>query len=224
MSDRVSAITPRTTIDRQALARFMIRYNFALKEIGTRIDILKEEFESIHEYSPIEHVNRRIKTPESILRKVRRRGYRPTLEVIRERIKDIAGVRISCSFVSDIYRVASMLIQQPDIDVVDYEDYIETPKGSGYRSLHLVLLVPVYLSDRVERVPVEVQLRTIAMDFWASLEHKIYYKYNRDVPEHLLEGLLDAATDIERLDRKMEDIHKEMREFRIVAHEDIDLE
>ncbi len=202
----------------------MIRYNFALKEIGTRIDILKEEFESIHEYSPIEHVNRRIKTPESILRKVRRRGYQPTLEVIRERIKDIAGVRISCSFVSDIYRVASMLIQQPDIDVVDYEDYIETPKGSGYRSLHLVLLVPVYLSDRVERVPVEVQLRTIAMDFWASLEHKIYYKYNRDVPEHLLEGLLDAATDIERLDRKMEDIHKEMREFRIVAHEDIDLE
>lgn len=201
--------------ERIALERFIARCGFALKEIGTRIDILREEFEAIHQYSPIEHVRRRLKTTESIERKIRRRGSAPTLDAIRKEIRDIAGIRITCSFASDIYRVASMLVQQPDLVVLEQKDYIEEPKASGYRSLHLIIEVPVYLSDRIDRVPVEIQLRTIAMDFWASLEHKIYYKYDGAVPQRLKDDLLDAAGDIDRVDRKMERIHREMRNVKI---------
>lgn len=200
---------------REALLRLRNRYRFALQEISTRIDILKQEFESMHEYSPIEHVSERVKSLDSILRKAQRRGLPPTIEAIRESVRDIAGIRVSCSFMKDIYRVAGMLVQQDDLEVVEYKDYIERPKSSGYRSLHLIVLVPVHLSDRVERVYVEVQLRTVAMDFWASLEHKIYYKYDHDVPEHLLEQLRSAAEDIDRLDRRMEHIHGQMQEQKL---------
>ncbi len=195
---------------KKMLSRFLIRYTFALQEVSTRIDILKQEFQTIHEYSPIEHVKQRIKTPESIMQKVKRRGYDWTIPSIRENIRDIAGIRVSCSFISDIYRVAGMLVQQPDITVVEFKDYIEQPKPNGYQSLHLTVLMPVYLSDRVESVYVEIQLRTVAMDFWASLEHKIYYKYNKEVPQHLRDELHEVAVDIDRLDKKMERIHKEM--------------
>ncbi|TVQ25365.1 MAG: GTP pyrophosphokinase family protein [Spirochaetaceae bacterium] len=217
MSDeaQLPVAVERMNTDRQSVRRFLIRYEFALKTIQTRIEILKSEFEAVHEYNPIEHINHRLKTPESIQRKAHRRGCDMTFEAIEKHIRDIAGLRVTCSFVADIYRVASMLVQQPDIEVELYKDYIEEPKPSGYRSLHLILLVPVYLSNCVVRMPVEVQLRTIAMDFWASLEHKIYYKYRRDVPQRLRDGLLDAARDIERLDQKMEAIHREMRDLKI---------
>lgn len=205
------------TATRQALTRFMNGYRFALQEMSTRIDILKQEFQSMHEYSPIEHVKERIKTPDSILQKARRRGISLSMESIRAEIRDIAGIRISCSFVNDIYRVASMLVQQDDLEVVKYKDYIEQPKPGGYRSLHLVVSVPVHLSDRVDSVFVEVQLRTVAMDFWASLEHKIHYKYDQDVPEYLLEDLRSTAEDIDRLDRRMERIHREMQDQRITS-------
>lgn len=205
----------RLEIERETLNRFMIRYDFARKEVRTRMEILQQEFESIHEYSPIEHISHRLKTPDSILRKAHRRGCALSLESIEQNIRDIAGIRVTCSFVSDLYRVASMLVQQSDISVEKYKDYIEQPKPSGYRSLHLIVLIPVYLSDRVIRMPVEIQLRTIAMDFWASLEHKIYYKYNREVPQRLRDELHDAASDVEKLDRKMESIHREMRDLKI---------
>lgn len=151
--------------DTQGLTRFMNRYAFALKEIATRIEILKLDFESTHEYSPIEHVAQRLKSPESILRKTHERGCSHDLNSISEHIRDIAGIRVSCSFVSDIYRIAGMLMQQEGLVVVEYKDYIEEPKPSGYRSLHMIITVPVHLSDRVDRVYVEVQIRTIAMDF-----------------------------------------------------------
>ncbi|TVR68601.1 MAG: GTP pyrophosphokinase family protein [Spirochaetaceae bacterium] len=198
------------------LDRFMLRYELALQEIGARIEILRREFASVHEYNPIEHVSQRRKTPESIIRKAHRRGCELSLDSIGTNIRDIAGIRVTCSFSSDIYRVASMLVQQPDLEVTEYKDYIESPKPSGYRSLHLIIIVPVYLSDRVDRVPVELQLRTIAMDFWASLEHKIHYKYSGDVPRKLRDELLEAAEDIDRLDRKMERIHREMRDVKIL--------
>ncbi|MFP4066554.1 MAG: GTP pyrophosphokinase family protein [Spirochaetaceae bacterium] len=200
---------------REALFRLRNRYRFALQEISTRIDILRQEFESMHEYSPIEHVSERVKSLDSILRKSQRRALPPTIEAIRESVRDIAGIRVSCSFMNDIYRVAGMLVQQTDLEVVEYKDYIEHPKQSGYRSLHLTVLVPVHLSDRVERVYVEVQLRTVAMDFWASLEHKIYYKYDHEVPEHLLEELRSAAEDVDRLDRRMERIHGQIQERKL---------
>lgn len=221
MSDttQLPVAVERMNEDRGSIRRFMIRYEFALKTIQTRIEILQQEFEAVNEYNPIEHISHRLKSPESIHRKAHRRGYAMTFESIEAHIRDIAGLRVTCSFTADIYRVASMLIQQSDIEVEEFKDYIEDPKPSGYRSLHLILRVPVYLSNCVLHIPVEVQLRTIAMDFWASLEHKIYYKYQREVPQRLRDGLSEAARDIERLDQKMEAIHREMRDLKMADTE-----
>lgn len=194
--------------------RFMMSYKFAMDEVKTKIDILNQEFNYTHEYNPIEHVKTRLKTPESILKKVYRKGYELSLSSIKENIHDIAGIRIICSFVSDIYKISEMLAKQEDIQVIMCKDYIKKPKPNGYRSLHLVVKVPVFMSDRVENVSVEIQIRTIAMDFWASLEHKIYYKYDRDVPEDLISQLKEAAESAAELDRKMENIHKQVLEFK----------
>lgn len=199
---------------RNQLTRFMLSYKFGLEEVTTKIDILKQEYELIHDYNPIEHVKSRLKTPESILKKIQRRGYDWSMESIRENIRDIAGIRINCSFKSDIYQVSGMLQQQQDITVVEYKDYIEHPKPNGYQTLHMIVQVPVFMSDRREDVYVEVQIRTIAMDFWASLEHKIYYKYDKVVPQHLKDGLKEAADTVARLDTKMEEIHREMNQVK----------
>ncbi|WP_078596052.1 GTP pyrophosphokinase [Evansella clarkii] len=201
------------------LTRFMMTYKFALDELNTKIDILKQEFHFVHDYNPIEHVSSRIKTPESILKKVQKKGYELNLKSIKENIQDIAGVRITCSFISDIYELSNMLSKQQDIKVLEAKDYISNPKTNGYRSLHMILEVPVFMSDRVENVCVEVQIRTIAMDFWASLEHKIYYKYNRTVPKRLVRELTEAAESAAQLDRKMERIHKEMNELKEAVDE-----
>ncbi|WP_088034391.1 GTP pyrophosphokinase family protein [Evansella clarkii] len=201
------------------LTRFMMTYKFALDELNTKIDILKQEFHFVHDYNPIEHVSSRIKTPESILKKVQKKGYELNLKSIKENIQDIAGVRITCSFISDIYELSNMLSKQQDIKVLETKDYISNPKTNGYRSLHLILEVPVFMSDREEHVCVEVQIRTIAMDFWTSLEHKIYYKYNRTVPKRLVRELTEAAESAAQLDRKMERIHKEMNELKEAVDE-----
>lgn len=196
------------------LTRFMMSYKFALDEVYTKIDILKQEFSYIHEYNPIEHVKSRIKSPESIVKKMYKRGYPMTTASIKENIFDIAGIRITCSFISDIYEISSMLQRQKDVKVLEYKDYIKSPKPNGYQSLHLIIQVPVFMSDREEHVCVEVQIRTIAMDFWASLEHKIYYKYNKEVPRRLLDELKEAAESATLLDQKMQKIHNEMKEFK----------
>ena len=192
-------------------ARFMLNYQFAIDEIMTKINILTTEFEHLHEYSPIEHVNARLKSPESILEKARRRGIEMTFESIRENVLDIAGVRVVCSFISDAYWVAKMLATQSDITVVQVKDYIENPKPNGYKSLHLIVRVPIFLSESVEHMNVELQIRTVAMDFWASLEHKIYYKFDQEVPASLLTELAEAADVANKLDAKMERLHNEVR-------------
>ncbi|MBO0961085.1 GTP pyrophosphokinase family protein [Neobacillus sp. MM2021_6] len=201
------------------LTRFMMAYKFALDEINTKINILKDEFNYIHDYNPIEHVKSRLKSPESILKKVYRKGYDLSLASIKENVKDIAGIRITCSFISDIYEMAKMISNQKDVRVVDYKDYIQNPKPNGYQSLHLILEIPIFMSDREELTYVEVQIRTIAMDFWASLEHKIYYKYNKEVPNHMIEELKDAAVMAAQLDRKMERLHKEIAVIKQADHE-----
>ncbi|MDY0409688.1 GTP pyrophosphokinase family protein [Virgibacillus soli] len=198
------------------LVRFMMSYKFALAEVNTKIDILKQEFQYIHEYNPIEHVSSRVKSPDSILKKVKRKGYEFTLDSIKENIRDIAGIRITCSFIPDIYEVSKMLSNQKDIKVVEVKDYIEHPKPNGYRSLHLIIQIPIFLSDRVENIYVEVQIRTIAMDFWASLEHKIYYKYNKEVPESIRMELKEAAEASTQLDLKMENINEKVRKIKKV--------
>lgn len=199
---------------RVELTRFMMAYKFALDEVNTKINILKDEFNYIHDYNPIEHVNSRVKSPESLFKKIQRKNLDLSLESIRENIKDIAGVRITCSFVTDIYKISEMLQKQKDVKVIDYKDYISNPKPNGYRSLHLIIEIPIFMSDREELVPVEIQIRTIAMDFWASLEHKIFYKYNKDVPKALVMELKDAATSAAELDLKMERLNKEIGVFK----------
>lgn len=196
---------------RTEMKRFMLMYKFALSELETKIEILQEEFQIIHDYSPIEHTKSRLKSPESILKKIQRKDMNISLTNIRENVKDIAGMRITCSFISDIYQILDMLQNQSDITVVEIKDYIKDPKENGYQSLHLLIKIPVFMSDRTELVPVEVQIRTIAMDFWASLEHKIFYKYDQFVPEHLLEELKEAADSAAALDQKMERLHNEVK-------------
>ena len=151
-------------------------YNSALKQIGTKLEILNDEFQHVHRYNPIEHIKSRIKSSESIVKRLRRNGYESTIENMVEHVNDIAGIRVICSFASDIYRLAEIISNQNDIKVLSIKDYIKNPKPSGYRSYHMLVTVPIYLSDHIVQAKVEIQIRTVAMDFWASLEHRIYYK------------------------------------------------
>jgi putative GTP pyrophosphokinase len=205
---------------RTEFSRFMMLYQFGIAELMTKVNILKDEFTHINQYSPIEHVASRVKTPESIMRKAERLGIPITIDDISKNIFDIAGVRITCSFISDTYRIAEMLTSQSDLRVIEREDYIANPKPNGYKSLHLIVEVPVFMSDSVRHVPIELQIRTIAMDFWASLEHKIYYKYNRDVPAELLDELTEAAAAAHRLDVKMERLNDEFAKIKALPHAD----
>jgi len=196
---------------REGLVRFLMPYKFAIDEVVTKLNILQQEFTQTGEYNPIEHVSSRLKDPDSIIEKMQRRGVPLDTDLVRETITDIAGVRVVCSFVSDVYRVFDLLTAHADVTIYQVKDYIKDPKPNGYRSLHLLLEVPVYLSSGPVQTIVEVQIRTIAMEFWASLEHKIYYKFDREVPGHLLQGLSDAAAQADQLDATMERLHKEIR-------------
>lgn len=189
------------------LSRFLLVYKFAIEEVMTKLRILGEEFDFIHRHDPIEHVTSRVKRPEAIKDKLRRRGLELDLDVIAEHLDDVAGIRVVCPFVSDVYRVAQMLTRQNDVELLLRKDYIDAPKANGYRSLHLILRIPVFLSDRVEHVKVEVQLRTIAMDFWATLEHKLCYKYDDQVPADFAEELASTATIAAQLDARMQALH-----------------
>jgi putative GTP pyrophosphokinase len=193
------------------LANFMMVYKFGLDEIRTKITILKEELSYRSAGSPIEHISPRLKTPASITAKAKRIDCPLVFDDLRERMRDIAGIRIICGFISDVYTVAEMLTRQPDVHLLQIKDYVAGPKSNGYRSLHLIVEIPVFLSDRVAAVPIEVQLRTVAMDFWASLEHKISYKYDHDVPAHLHDELAAAAQDAMRLDQRMELLYRDIR-------------
>ncbi|GAA1853760.1 GTP pyrophosphokinase family protein [Microbacterium koreense] len=195
---------------RDDLQRFILEYRFGLREVETKIAILREEFQHAHAYNPIEHVTSRVKTPDSIVDKVTRKAIAPDFDSIRENITDIAGVRVTCSFVHDAYRLFDLLTQQDDVELRLVKDYIADPKPNGYKSLHAIVDVPVFLSTGRVTVPVEIQFRTIAMDFWASLEHKIYYKYDSQVPTALLDELKDAADTAAELDVKMERLHREL--------------
>lgn len=192
------------------LHRLMMVYEFGMEEILTKINILRNEFRLAHDYNPIEHVSSRLKSMHSLVKKAQRKRIPLEYESLRQSMFDIAGVRLTCSFVSDIYRMRRLILAQTDLTLLDERDYIANPKPNGYKSLHLILQVPVFLAEGVEYVPVEVQLRTVAMDFWASLEHKIYYKYEKEVPRHLTDALKLAADVAASLDTSMERIHLEV--------------
>mgnify|MGYP000379213933 FL=1 len=194
----------------------LIVYNAALKQIQTKMEILNDEFQHVHQYNPIEHIKARIKTSESIVKKLKRYGYESTIENMVKYVNDIAGIRIICSFTSDIYRIADMIENQRDIKVESVKDYITYPKASGYKSYHMIVTVPVYLSDRIVDTKVEIQIRTVAMDFWASLEHKMHYKFEGDAPEHIKNELIECARMVSDLDARMLSLNEEILELAAV--------
>ncbi|WP_462417524.1 GTP pyrophosphokinase [Kytococcus sp. Marseille-QA3725] len=192
------------------LSAFRLRYKFALDEVLTKIDILREEAEAKGQRGPIEHVKHRVKSFDSILHKMNRLGCGPDLDVVAEEIRDIAGVRVTCLYIEDTFRLAEMLMGQPDLEVLATKDYISHPKPNGYRSLHLIVSVPVFLAEQTLDVPVEIQIRTIAMDFWASVEHEIRYKFQDAVPAEVEETLQGSASTAWELDRQMSALRQAM--------------
>lgn len=181
-------------------------YDAAIREIRTRLEILDREFSIHYAYNPIHHIDSRLKSPRSIVEKLQRKGFPISIESAEEHLQDIAGVRIICNYLDDIYQISNMLIRQPDLELVCQKDYIKNPKPNGYRSLHIVLRIPVYLSSHTELVPVEIQIRTIAMDFWASLEHQLHYKSDAEVTAALSLRLKRCADQSAALDLEMQQI------------------
>lgn len=191
--------------------QIMMIYESAIKQIETKLDILNKENKVSRKRNPIETVKTRIKSPDSIAKKLEKKNLPVTFESMMVNLNDIAGVRVICPYISDIYSVRDMLLKQPDITLIQQNDYIEEPKESGYRSLHLVIEIPVYLSKTAHNVRVEIQLRTIAMDFWASLEHELHYKNDSIVPDSIRRELFRVAETIAMTDREMEEIALELQ-------------
>lgn len=185
--------------------RLMSYYKCAIMEVETKFRVLDEQFSSRHERNPIDTIKTRLKSPESILEKLTRRGYEKTLASVERNLADVAGVRVICSFKDDVYMLADSLLKQDDVKLVTAKDYIKDPKPNGYRSLHLIVETPIFLQDEKRMMKVEVQLRTIAMEFWANLEHKLRYKKN--LPEELAAAtakrLYSCAEASARLDEEM---------------------
>lgn len=200
--------------DENPWGKIMMVYEAGLKEINTKIEILNNEFKLTHQYNPIEHVSSRIKAPQSIIKKLRHNGRDLTIENVLKYINDVAGIRIICSFTSDIFRIADLISGQSDVEVLKIKDYITTPKKNGYMSYHMIVSVPVFLSNRVINTKVEIQIRTIAMDFWASLEHKMYYKFEGNSPEYIRRELKECADIVGFLDRKMLAINEEIQAYK----------
>ena len=196
--------------------RTLLLYDSVLREINTKLEILNNEFKQTHQYNPIEHITSRIKSPESIARKIRKKNLELTVENIVKYVNDVAGVRIICSFTSDIYKIASAISNQDDVTVLRVKDYIATPKPNGYTSYHMIVSIPIFLTNDVIDTKVEIQIRTIAMDFWASLEHKIYYKFEGKAPAGIKDELKECANIISFLDEKMLSINESVKHY----HED----
>lgn len=189
---------------------YMIMYQAALRTVCTKLDILNDEFMSIHKRNPIAHITSRIKTPYKILDKLRRKDFEVSVDSMWNNLFDIAGVRIICAFLEDIYLIAELLKAQGDVVLIKELDYIQSPKANGYRSYHMIIAVPVFLSDRKEMVNVEVQIRSIAMDFWATLEHDLYYKKGTKAPMEIVEALTECAESIAMIDTRMQHIKKQV--------------
>ena len=183
-------------------------YNSAIKEVSTKLEILNDEFKASYDHNPIRHMENRLKSPQSIILKLKRNGLELSAHSACENLNDIAGIRVVCCYIDDIYKIAELLLKQKDITLIKKKDYIAYPKENGYRSLHLVVKIPVFLSNRVESVPVEIQIRTVAMDFWASLEHQLRYKQDKNTSHLINTELLECAESAAALDLKMQNLYK----------------
>lgn len=192
----------------------LLYYSYAIKEVRTKLEILNEELAFKTKRNPIESIESRVKKPASIIEKLRRRNFPVSVESVFENLHDVAGVRVICSFIDDIYDVAEMFLSQDDITLIEKKDYIQNPKSNGYRSLHLIIEVPVFLSDRTLNMKVEVQIRTMAMDFWAALEHQANYKKGIDGIDSLVVELTDCANIINQTDRRMQEIYHKIQKVK----------
>lgn len=188
---------------KENISELMLKYRFAIKMLETQLDILIKEYEFKYEYNPVEHIKSRIKSKESAFEKLEKKGYEVNLKNFTRYVHDMIGIRIVCSFLSDVYSVVDMIKASKQFKIKEERDYIKSPKDTGYMSYHLIVLVPVYLSNKVEYIPAEIQIRTIAMDFWASLDHKIQYKFEGKVPDKVKEEMFNCSYDIKALDDKM---------------------
>ncbi len=185
-------------------------YKIAMQDIIKKLDNINLSFQQQTGRDLIHHMESRLKTPESIYNKLKRKGYEPCIKNAREVLTDIAGIRIICHYIDDIYNLADKLCSQSDIKLTRTRDYIKNPKPNGYRSLHIIVTLPVKLQGQTSILPVEIQIRTIAMDFWASIEHQIHYKNTEYAPDILLEQLKSCADRIAQIDEEMQDICKEI--------------
>lgn len=197
----------------------MFIYESAIKRMQCKVEILNSEFQRVHNYNPIEYVKTRVKKPESIVKKLKKNNYEVILKNMVEHCNDIAGVRIVCSFTSDIYEIAEMIGRQNDVTVIAIKDYLKNPKESGYKSYHMIVSIPVYMSDKVVDVKVEIQIRTIGMDFWASLEHKIYYKFEGHAPEYISQELRACSDIVSVMDDKMLALNEAIKEAKKAEEE-----
>lgn len=186
-----------------SLKQLMTCYRCAMMEIETKLNVLNEELSLRQDRNPISSIKSRIKSIPSIISKIERRGLTPSIEQIEKNVNDVAGIRVCCPFVEDVYMIADALLSQDDLTLVSKKDYIKNPKENGYRSLHLIISVPIYLVNEKKQVKVEVQMRTIAMDFWASIEHQLRYKKNNKFTQAMTEDLLNCAEISAELDNKM---------------------
>lgn len=205
-----SEFLAKALLQEKEFTRLMSYYRSAMMEIETKFKVLNEGLSVTHARNPIETIKCRLKNPRSIIEKVWRKELPLTIEAIEKSIRDIAGIRVICAFPEDVYLLAEYLLKQDDIVLVRVKDYIKSPKPSGYRSLHLIVQVPIFMANEKRMVPVEIQLRTIAMDFWASLEHKMKYKKNLKDADEIAEELKLCATQIAALDLSMQKIRNKI--------------
>ncbi len=192
----------------------LMMYESAIKQLTTQFEILEDEYEARHQRNPINTISSRIKEPMSIAEKLQRKGYEITLDNMVSKLMDIAGIRITCPFISDVYHILEILKNLEDINILEIKDYIQNPKQSGYRSLHIIVTVRVCFSDEKRNIPVEIQVRTIAMDFWASLEHQMHYKKDYEMPPNIKEELKSIADTISDTDIRMQNLAKNMPDFK----------
>ena len=200
-------------IDSKEWDAMLLKYKFAKTKLEADLEILLKEYEYKNEYNPVEHIKSRLKSERSILKKLEEKGYEKNVENIKKHIHDIVGFRIVCSFLSDVYDIVGIIKNSKTFKIINESDYIANPKDTGYTSYHLNVLVPVHLEEKLEYIEAEIQIRTVAMDFWASLDHKLQYKLPKEIPLHLQRELLECSDEIKVIDVKMQHLYEVIKKY-----------
>lgn len=200
-------------INEREVSELMLKYNFALQLLETQFNILIKEFEFKNKYNPVEHMKSRLKTEKSIIDKLNKKGYEVTTKNMISHVHDIIGIRIVCSFLEDVYDIVDIIKSSKQFKIKEEKDYIKNPKSTGYMSYHLIVLVSIYLNETVEHVEAEIQIRTSAMDFWASIDHKVQYKFPSEIPEEVKKEMYNCSLDIRKLDEKMQQLNEFVNKY-----------